>query len=64
MKNTTIRFSTFPRTDLRPEFAQDLVRVFVDHEDEIATEAGSKGLKSGDVLAVLGSDHTIIVYRE
>ena len=56
MSGTTIRYSSFPRTEPPPDFAQELVGVFVDHEDEISTEAGSKSLKSDDVLAVVGPD--------
>ncbi len=56
MKSSTIRFSTFPRTEPPPEFVDDLITVFRNHEDEVATEINDKGLKSDDVLAVLGPD--------
>lgn len=56
MKSSTIRFSTFPRTEPPPDFVVDLVAVFRRHESRIATEINSKGLKSDEVLAVLGSD--------
>ncbi len=56
MKTSTIRFSTFPRTEPPPDFVEDLVSVFRYHEDEIATEINDKGLKSDEVLAVLGPD--------
>ncbi len=56
MKTNTIRFSTFPRTEPPPDFVEDVVAVFRQHEGEIATETNDKGLKSDDVLAVLGSD--------
>jgi hypothetical protein len=56
MKDSTVRFSTFPRTEPPPSFVEDLVGVFSQHENEIATETNDKGLKSDDVLAVLGSD--------
>lgn len=56
MNDTTIRFSTFPRTEPPPAFVEDLVGVFRTHESEIATEINDKGLKSDDVLAVLGPD--------
>src|SRR5215207_5602143 len=54
MKTSTIRFSTFPRTEPPPDFVEDVVSVFKQHESEIATEINDKGLKSDDVLAVLG----------
>ncbi len=56
MKTSTIRFSTFPRTEPPPGFVEDVVAVFRQHEGEIATETNAKGLKSDDVLAVLGPD--------
>src|SRR5215204_2603379 len=52
MKNSTIRFSTFPRTEPPPGFVEDLVNAFRQHESEIATEINDKGLRSNDVLAV------------
>jgi hypothetical protein len=56
MKSSTIRFSTFPRTEPPPTFVEDLVSVFRKHEDEIATEINDKGLRSDDVLSILGTD--------
>jgi hypothetical protein len=56
MKTSTIRFSTFPRTEPPPSFVGDMVTVFRQHESEIATETNDKGLKSDDVLALLGPD--------
>ena len=56
MNDTTIRFSTFPRTEPPPAFVEDLVGVFRKQEGEIATEVNDKGLKSNDVLAVLAPD--------
>jgi hypothetical protein len=35
---------------------EDVVGAFRQHENEIATEANDKGLKSDDVLALLGPD--------
>src|SRR5215203_1202494 len=52
MNDTTIRFSTFPRTEPPPAFVEDLVNAFRQHESEIATEINDKGLRSNDVLAV------------
>jgi hypothetical protein len=56
MSNSTIRFSTFPRTKPPPTFVEDLVSVFRKYEDEIATEINDKGLRSDDVLYILGPD--------
>lgn len=56
MNESTIRFSTFPRTEPPPGFVQEVVATFRDHENEIATEINDKGLKSDDVLNVLGPD--------
>ncbi len=56
MKTSTIRFSTFPRTEPPPAFVEGVVGVFRQHESEIATEVNDKGLKSDEVLAVLGPD--------
>jgi hypothetical protein len=54
MKGSIIRFSTFPRTEPPPDFVADVVGVFIKHEGENATETNEKGLKSDDVLAVIG----------
>ena len=56
MKPSTVRYSTFPRTEPPPGFVEDVVAVFRQHEGAIATETNAKGLKSDDVLAVLASD--------
>ena len=53
---STIRFSTFPRTEPPPGFVKDLVAVFTRHEEEISTQTNYKGLKSDDVLALLSPD--------
>jgi hypothetical protein len=56
MSDRTIRFSTFPRTEPPPDFVENIVAVFRQHEGEIATEVNERGLKSDNVLAVLGPD--------
>jgi hypothetical protein len=56
MTSSTIRFSTFPRTEPPPSFVEGIVAVFRQHESEIATETNDKGLKSDDVLTLLGTD--------
>ncbi len=56
MTASTVRFSTFPRTEPPPGFVEDMVGVFRRHEEEISTETNDKGLKSDDVLALLAPD--------
>jgi hypothetical protein len=63
MNDTTIRVSTFPRTEPPPSFVEDVVAVFRQHEGEIATEVNDKGLRSDDVLAVLGRDLLVSASR-
>lgn len=52
----SIRFSTFPRTQLPANFISDIVAAFEHNSDKIDTEQLEKGLKSDDVLAVLRTD--------
>jgi hypothetical protein len=63
MKSSTIRFCTFPRTEPPPCFREDLVGVFRQHEEEIATETNDKGLKSDEVLALIGPDLAKIEFQ-
>lgn len=53
---STIRFSTFPRTEAPPEFTKALVTVFKDREASIATIGREKGLTSDAVLHILKAD--------
>ena len=53
MKESTVRFSTFPRTEPPAIFVKDVVGVFRKHEKEISTESLPKGLKSDEVLKKL-----------
>lgn len=53
---STIHFSTFPRTELPPEFVYPLAKVFQSHETEISTINRDKGLTSDQVLTVLRND--------
>ena len=53
---SSIRFSTFPRTEPPPSFVENVIAVFRKYEKDIATENNDKGLKSDDVLALLGPD--------
>ena len=55
-KSSTIRFSTYPRTEPPPGFVENVVGVFRKHEKEIATVTNDKGLKSDDVLTLLEPD--------
>ena len=50
MATSTIRFTTFPRTEPPPHFIADVVSVFRDQEEAIATERLSRHLKSDEVL--------------
>jgi hypothetical protein len=53
---STIRYSTFPRTELPPIFTEALVAIFQAKENQIATAALQKGLTSNAVLDVLRSE--------
>ena len=53
LNNTSIRFSTFPRTQTPPRFLAHLIEQFQDHADEIGTCHQDNGLRSNDLLAVL-----------
>lgn len=54
--NSTVRFSTFPRTNPPPQFIAGVVGVFKQHEPTISTIALAKGLESDPVLKVLAGD--------
>ena len=56
MAKTTIRFTSFPKTEPPPTFASDVAAVFRKHEAAIATEVLKKGLTSNAVLAVIRDD--------
>ena len=47
---TSVRFSTFPRTEPPPVFTKKLVNTFVAHESDISTLSLEKGLESDAVL--------------
>jgi hypothetical protein len=53
---TSIRFTSFPRTEQPPAFAIDLAGVFRRHEEQVATALLKKGLTSNEVLAVIRDD--------
>ena len=56
MGRTSIRFTSFPRTEQPPAFAIDLAGVFRRHEEQVATALLKKGLTSNEVLAVIRDD--------
>ncbi|MFD1035488.1 hypothetical protein ACFQ15_12555 [Sphingomonas hankookensis] len=54
--SSTIRFSTFPRTESPPSFAAQLVDAFRTKEALIATTGREKGMTSNQVLSTLAAD--------
>ncbi len=56
MAKTTIRFTSFPKTEPPPTFASEVAAVFRKHEAAIGTEVLKKGLTSNEVLAVIRDD--------
>ena len=52
--SSTIRFTSFPRTEPPPAFIHKIVDVFRERESEIATEHLNRHLKSDDVLRLIG----------
>jgi hypothetical protein len=53
MITSTIRYSTFPRTQPPPDFVPTIADIFRKHEDQIGTKHLKKGLTSNDVLTIL-----------
>ena len=53
---STIRFTSFPRTEPPPDFMSAIISVFEHHESEIATEQLARHLKSDSVLSILAAD--------
>jgi len=53
---STIRFSTFPKTEPPPAFTSQIISVFAANEPHIATLSLKKGLTSDEVLNVLRGD--------
>lgn len=56
MAKSSIRFSTFPRTEPPAAFVPDIVGTFRAHEREISSERLEKGLTSDVVLSVVRED--------
>jgi hypothetical protein len=53
---TSIRFTSYPRTEPPPSFAQDLAGVFQRHESAVGTVELKKGLTSNEVLRIIRDD--------
>jgi hypothetical protein len=53
---STIHFSSFPRTEPPPAFADAIMQTFRKWEGDIATSSRAKGLSSNEVLAKLTPD--------
>jgi hypothetical protein len=54
--NSTVRFTSFPRTKPPPHFVPTIVSVFQAHEPSVSTVALKKGLESDGVLKQLAVD--------
>jgi hypothetical protein len=54
--STRVRFTSYPRTEPPPSFAEAVVQVFRTHESAIGTLERQKGLKSDEVLKLLRDD--------
>lgn len=54
--SSTIRFSTFPRTETPPSFTAQLIEAFRTREASIATVGREKGMTSNQVLSTLAAD--------
>ena len=56
LKQIPVRYQTFPRTVNPPEFAEQVAKIFRDHEHQISTTILKKGLTSDKVLQVIRAD--------
>jgi hypothetical protein len=56
MATSSVRFSSFPRTEPPPQFVPSVVRAFATHERDITTAKLDKGLTSNEVLQALRED--------
>jgi hypothetical protein len=50
---STVRFTSYPRTDPPPQFVSQVVSVFQSCEESICTSSLPKGLTSDEVLAIV-----------
>ena len=53
---TSIRFSSFPKTEPPPSFASQIAQIFQSHENRISTVRLGKGLTSNEVLGIVRND--------
>jgi hypothetical protein len=56
MPKSSIRFTSYPRTEPPPIFIGEIVETFRNHEAEIASELVSQQLKSDEVLRIVAGD--------
>ncbi|WP_435362765.1 hypothetical protein [Haloarchaeobius sp. DYHT-AS-18] len=56
MSDSNIRYYSYPRTEVPPDFAEKIVAVFRKHESIIGTENLDDGLKSNEVLKEVRDD--------
>lgn len=56
MSESDIRYYSYPKTQVPPSFAEDIVTAFRKHEDTIGTLGLKDGLKSDQVLAEVRDD--------
>lgn len=56
MRSSTLRFTSFPRTQPPPSFLSGVIEVFAQHEPIIASRSRPISLNSNQVLATLGPD--------
>jgi len=56
MIKTTIRFTSFPKTEPPPRYGSEVAKIFTDHEKQIGTELLKKGLTSNEVLEIIRED--------
>lgn len=56
MNDSTVRFTSFPRTEQPPYFVEQMMEVFMKHEEAIGTENKDSDLTSDMVLARLQPD--------
>ena len=64
MPQSTIRYSTFPRTQAPPPLAKDIAAIFRSHEATISTIKRKKGLTSDQVLEVIRGDLVQLGFEE
>jgi len=63
MSQSTIRYSTFPRTEPPPHFVPSIAGVLKKHENKIGTHRLGKGLTSNEVLTVIRDDLVVLGFE-